>query len=44
MTTEATTGSFSCLEGGGGGRGGCCVQLQHDTSPTDVTKFYTLNL
>ena len=39
MTTEATTGSFSCLEGGGG-----CVQLQHDTSPTDVTKFYTLNL
>ena len=28
--------------GGGGGWG--CVQLQHDTSPTDVTKFYTLNL
>ena len=35
MTTEATTGS----EGGGGGG----VQLQCDTSPLDVTKFYTLN-
>ena len=41
MTTEATTGSLSCLEGGLGVGG---VQLQHDTSPLDVPKFYTLNL
>ena len=41
MTTEATTGSLSCLEEEGEVRG---VQLQHDTSPLDVTTFYTLNL
>ena len=39
MTTEATTGSLSCLEGGGGGD-----QMQHDTSPLDVSEFYELNL
>ena len=41
MTTEATTGSLSCLEGEGELRG---FQLQHAASPLDVTKFYTLNL
>ena len=35
------TGSLSCLEGEGEWRG---IQLQHATSPLDVTKFYTLNL
>ena len=41
MTTEATTGSPSCLEGEGEVMG---VQLQHATSPLDFTKLYTLNL
>ena len=38
---KATTDSLSCLEGKGEVRG---VPLQHDTSPLDVTRFYTLNL
>ena len=37
MTTEV----YPRLGLGGGGGG---VQLQHDTSPYDLTKFYTLNL
>ena len=41
MTTEASTGSPSCLEGEGEVKGN---QLQHDTSPLDVTKLYTLDL
>ena len=41
MTTEATPASPSCLEGEGELRG---IQLQHDTSPLDVNKFYTLNI
>ena len=36
MTTEAPTGSLSCLEGEGEVRG---VQLQLATLPLDVTKF-----
>ena len=36
-----STGSLSCLEGEDEVRG---VQLQHDTSPLDVTKLYTLDL
>ena len=32
---------FHVLKGGGEVRG---VQLQHDTSPLDVTQFYSLNL
>ena len=36
-----TIGSLSCLEGEGEVRGN---QLQHATSPLDVTKLYTLNL
>ena len=38
---KATTGSLSCLEGEGEVRG---IQLQHATSPLDVTNVYTLNL
>ena len=38
---KATWGSLSCLEGEGEVMG---IQLQHATSPLDVTKFYTLNL
>ena len=41
ITTESTTGSLLCLESEGEVRG---VQLQHGTSPLDVTKAYTLNL
>ena len=41
MATEGSTGSLSCLEGKGEVR---VIQLQHATSPLDVTKFYTLNL
>ena len=41
MTTEAATGSLSCLGGEGEARG---VQLQHATPPLDVTKLHTLNL
>ena len=38
MTTEATTGSPSCLEGEAEVRG---AQLQHATPPLDVTKSHT---
>ena len=38
---KATTGSLSCLEGEGELRG---IQLQHATSPLDVTKLFTLHL
>ena len=37
---KANTAYLSCLEGEGEVRG---IQLQHATSPLDVTKFYTLN-
>ena len=38
---KATTGSLLCLEGKAEVRD---IQLQHETSPLDVTKFYTMNL
>ena len=40
MTTKAYD-RFSCLEGEGEVR---VIQLQHATSPLDVSKIYTLNL